>query len=50
MSLVHEALQKAEREKQRKAAAAPSATVAAPVAPLGQAKPIYAPRSTERGA
>jgi hypothetical protein len=47
MSLVHEALQKAEREKQRKAAAAPSATVATPVAPLGQAKPIYAPHSVE---
>jgi hypothetical protein len=47
MSLVHEALLKAEREKQRKAAAAPSATVAAPAAPLGQAKLIYAPRSVE---
>ena len=47
MSLVHEALQKAEREKQRKAGTAPSATVATPVAPLGKAKPIYAPRSTE---
>ena len=44
MSLVHEALQKAEREKQRKAAAAPVPT---PVAPLGQVTPIYRPHSAE---
>lgn len=47
MSLVHEALQKAEREKQRKAAAAPKASVAAPIAPLGQSASVQAPRLPE---
>ena len=46
MSLVHEALQKAEREKQRKAAA-PKAPVAAPIAPLGQSATAQAPRLPE---
>ncbi|HUJ11592.1 MAG TPA: hypothetical protein VL171_16385 [Verrucomicrobiae bacterium] len=44
MSLVHEALQKAEREKQRKAAAAPSTPVVAPATPLGRHEPISEPR------
>lgn len=47
MSLVHEALQKAEREKQRKMGVAPSAPAAAPAAPLGQATPVYAARPAE---
>ena len=47
MSLVHEALQKAERERQRKTGAAPSAPAATPVAPLGQSTPAQAPRLPE---
>ena len=48
MSLVHEALQKAEREKQRKAGVAPSTPAADPAAP-GQIPTVRSPRMGQEG-
>jgi hypothetical protein len=50
MSLVHEALQKAEREKQRKAGIASSAPVALPLPQPVRAPAVHAPVATTPGA